>query len=147
MYSQISLSTNEVVVRLGAYNVTNTNEKGVILKNVSAIFMHPEYDAFASNCDADIAILVLSDNITFTNYIQPVHLPANVVTENMQGTVVGYSHRKKTGEVHAETPRRIIVNAVSWAECYRQDASTASYTSNRTFCGSMLVSTSENKFT
>lgn len=45
--------------------------------------------------DADIAVLVLSDNVTFTIYIQPVCMPADDVvvdsaTIDVKGTVVGW---------------------------------------------------------
>lgn len=108
----------------------------MILRNVSRSEIHPDWDATIRSRDADIAILVLDETITFTDYIQRVRLPANMTNENMQGIVVGYSQRKET--VRAETPRRIIVKAVSRSDCYRDDTPTANLTSDRTFCGGIF---------
>ncbi|KAG4071549.1 hypothetical protein HA402_011703 [Bradysia odoriphaga] len=133
--SVIELLPHEVVVRLGAYNLTNTNETGVIHRNVSDIFIHPDWDAFEKRFDADIAILVLTKNITFNGNIQPVCMPsANSVPGSMVGTVVGYGFRKNN-KIHAEIPRRVVVRAVSSSHCFRKDDAVRPYSSERTFCG------------
>ncbi|KAG4072226.1 hypothetical protein HA402_005948 [Bradysia odoriphaga] len=131
--SENVLSPHEMVVRLGSYNLTNNNETGAIQRNVSAIYIHDEWDPFGDSFDADIAILVLSKNVTFTDDIQPVCMPANGVTENIEGSVVGYVVRRST--IHAEIPRRIIVRSVNSSHCFREGNVDAAFSSNRTFCG------------
>lgn len=133
----MELLPHEVVVRLGAFNLTNTNETGVIQRNVSKIFIHPDWDSFERRFDADVAILVLSENVTFNNNIQPVCIPTTGFNGNMVGTVVGYSFRKGD-EIHAEIPRRVVVRAVSSAHCFRQDDAVRPYSSDRTFCGGTI---------
>lgn len=134
---ETALLPHEIIVRLGAYNLTKTHENGVIQKNVSAIIIHPDWNAFDVSFDADIAILVLGSNITFTDHIQPVCMPVNGVAENMSGSVVGYGVRKRS--IYAEIPTRITVNALNSSHCFREDDVVRLYSSERTFCGGMPV--------
>lgn len=134
-YSENTLLPHEIVVRLGAYNLTDTNEKGVIQRNVSEIFLHPDWDVFETNFDANIAILVLSENVTFTDDIQPVCMPADDgVIENMEGSVIAYGVGRPN--TYAKVAKRIIVRGVSISRCILEDVTIATYASNRTFCGS-----------
>lgn len=50
----------------------------MIERNVTEIHLHPEWDAYVNEYDADIAILDLNEIVTFTNYIQPICLPVDV---------------------------------------------------------------------
>ncbi|KAG4077910.1 hypothetical protein HA402_013844 [Bradysia odoriphaga] len=132
-WSEAALSPHEVVVRLGAYNLTNSNEKGVVQGNVSDIIIHDDWEPFERRFDADIAILVLSESITFTDDIQPVCMPASGVPQNIEGIVVGYGVR--INKTQAGIPRRIVVRAVNSSHCFRENGAVISFTSNRTFCG------------
>lgn len=120
-------------MRLGAYNLTDKNERGVIERNVAEIFIHPDWDVYDNKFDADIAILLLSENITFTYDIQPVCIPGDGVIENIIGTVVGWGLMENTS--YAEIPRQTSIKAISDAHCFRTDIGIAAYTSARTFCG------------
>lgn len=133
--SETELLPHQVIVRLGAYNLTKATERGVVERNVSAIFVHPDWDPFSDSFDVDITILILSSNITFTDDIQPVCMPANGVAENMAGSVVGYGVRR--GTVSAEIPKRIIVNVLNSSHCFREDDTLRTHSSERTFCGGM----------
>lgn len=116
-------------MRLGAYNLTDKNERGVIERNVAEIFIHPDWDVYDNKFDADIAILLLSENITFTYDIQPVCIPGDGVIENIIGTVVGWGLTENTS--CAEILRQIYIKAIS----FRTDIGIVAYTSARTFCG------------
>lgn len=119
-------------MRLGAYNITDRNEKGVVQRNVSDIFVHPDWDVYASTFDADIAILVLSENVTFTYDIQPVCMPAEGVKDNVEGIVVGWGLRENL--IKADIPRQTSVRAIKETHCFREGDGIAPFTSARTFC-------------
>lgn len=63
-------------------------------------------------------------------------MPGNGITENMEGSVVGYGGRDD--RAHSGIPRRIIVTAVGKQQCFRDDYAAATFSSERTFCGGML---------
>ena len=55
--------------------IANHNE---VIRSVHSIITHPDYnnDPFAN----DIALMKLSEQVTFTEYIKPVCLPSNMST-------------------------------------------------------------------
>lgn len=61
--------------------------------DVSKIHVHHDWDLYSENFDADIAILVLSQVITFNFYIQPICLPDDdVTTDDVEGRIVGWGY-------------------------------------------------------
>lgn len=127
------LSPYEAVVRLGVFNLTDGNESGAIQRNVSEIFTHPEWDVYDDTYDADIAILILSENITFTDDIQPACVPGDGIIENIDGMVVGWGLTENS--YFSEIPRQASVKAINDSHCLRADNAVAALTSSRTFCG------------
>ncbi len=127
------LTRDKVVVRLGAYNLTNIEEKGVVLRNVSNIIIHPDWNAFENSFDADIAILVLSETITFNYDIQPVCMPRDGIARNIEGVVVGWGIQENSS--YAEIPKQTSIKAIDDSHCLRDDIGISEYTSARTFCG------------
>lgn len=64
-------------------------------RNVSDIYVHPEWNIFNEEYDADLANLALSEKIQFSNYIQQVLLPADEIvidgkTIDVNGTIIGW---------------------------------------------------------
>lgn len=132
------VSPNELVAHLGAYNLTSKNETGSIRANVAQIFVNPDWEPFSKNFDADLAIVVLSLNITFTDYIRPVCVPGGSADINsgfidLKGTVVGWGSTKNG--IYEDIPRQAFVQALNDSYCYTKDNAMASYSSGRTFCG------------
>lgn len=120
----MKLSSEAVEVRLGAYNLTAENEIGVERRNVSDIFVHPNWTADGDKYEADIAILVFSEDVTLSNYIQPIYVPANDVLIkgaiiDLKGTVVGWG--LADSEIHEKFPRKTIAKALNNSLCYRED--------------------------
>lgn len=125
-------------MRLGAFNLTKKNEADSVRINVSKIFVHPEWNVYADEYDANVAILVLTYDITFTNYIRPVCLPAdNTAIDgyniNVVGNVVGWGLAEN--RAHEEIPRHADIRALNDSYCYLHDKDIVSMSSARTFCG------------
>lgn len=53
----------DIVVRLGAHNITAESEEGAENRNISEIHVHDDWHPFNNIYDADIAILVLSVDV------------------------------------------------------------------------------------
>ncbi len=137
-HSQVELSPTDVNVRLGAFNLTVENEEGSVQRNVSTIYVNPEWRQNSDKFDADVAILVLSENVTFSRYIQPICVPADdVVIEgaviDVKGIVVGWGIAEN--QTHEEIPKKIVASAIANSICYRTDPSIIRPMSSRSFCG------------
>lgn len=118
---------------LGAYNLS-IRERGVIQSDVSAIYVHPDWKVYGDKYDADIAIFTLSRIVQFTNYIQPVCMPAqNSVVSGSRGSIVGWGISDK-GKSNLEFPRRAFTNALNASYCLTSDPYIAFLSSTRTFC-------------
>lgn len=133
------LSYSDIEVRLGAYNLTVENEENVVLKNVIDIVVHPDWDVNKDEYDADVAILVLNDSVSFTKYVEPVSLPDyGVVVDsnniNISGTIVGWGVGEN--QIQEETPRQAEIRAIGDGHCYRtyRVEGILALSSERTFC-------------
>lgn len=136
--SSQKLYPDDIVVRLGAYNLTKKSEEGAVDMKVSEIHVHPDWRVYDEAFDADIAILVLNETISLTNYIQPVYLPADELiidsyTINVTGTIVGWGLAEN--RAHEEVPRQALIQTFNDSYCYRSDYGTVTLSSARTFCG------------
>ncbi|KAG4071377.1 hypothetical protein HA402_004081 [Bradysia odoriphaga] len=130
----VQLTPDEIIVRLGAYNLTDRNEKDAVDRIVAQIYVHPDWKYNDEKYDADITILVLNENLTFSDHIRPVCMPPeNFLIDGLLGTVVGWG---KTENGTAEgIPKKIEVDALNDTYCYEMDEGIASYASERSFCG------------
>lgn len=133
----MKLSSADVAVRLGAYNITEENETGAVQRNVSNIYVNPDWKPYGDKYDADLAILVLSENVTFSLFIQPICVPANDVVIDgavidLRGTVIGWGLGES--KTHEEIPKEIVARALTNSLCYRTDPGIIQSLSHRSFC-------------
>jgi len=56
-------TSNEVLVFLGRHNLKNWNEEGSLAAPVDGIYIHPDFNSQLSNYDADIAVIMLKDEV------------------------------------------------------------------------------------
>lgn len=135
-YFKHSLSPADLVVLLGAHNLTSTFEKGVKRHDVNEIHVHPDWNAFSQSYDADIAILVLSEFVTFTNYIRPVCMPTDDdIIDGATGSIVGWGLTENRTRAHLEYPKQTLTNALNASYCLTTDSYVAIFSSKRSFCG------------
>lgn len=135
-FSSISLHPNDLIVILGAYDLTSRNERGTLTRNVSKINSHPEWDEDYEKYDADLAILLLSEYVTFTDYIRPVCMPADdAVIEGATGSVVGWGLTENGTEPNIQYMKHAFTTVLNDAYCYTVDPGAAVISSERTFCG------------
>lgn len=112
------------------------NERGAVQQNVSEIYIHPDWDVYDGKYDADISIFVLSENITFTNFIRPICLPEDdVIISNVTGSIVGWGFIENGTSSHLDFPSQGVTKALNDTYCYLTDYGIAMFSSARTFCG------------
>lgn len=119
---------------IGRYNLSDSSERGSKTASVQEIILHPDWKYDNDKFDADIAIVVLSEAVAFTNKIKPVYLPSstNLAPEGL-GTVVGWGKSSVETE-YDETLNKLEMPAVNASYCYTRYPRIAEYSSHRTFC-------------
>jgi len=134
--SQSKLQAGNTIVRLGAYNLTETEEEFSVKANISKIHIHPDWDVYSEKYDADLAILVLSKNVEYTDYIKTVSLPADdAILTNATGSIVGWGLTEDSSGAHSEIPRKATTKILDPIYCLTTYPYLARISSVRTFCG------------
>lgn len=140
-----TLSSHEVVVHLGRYNLSDSNEPGAHLFYPKEIIIHPQWNASSERFDADLAILYSTVSVEFSISIQPICVSSKSFSEDksVTGIVVGWGASEHTGYVdHEEVSFYGQVVAVPTIDCFLNDYLFAKVSSNRTFCAGGLITNS-----
>lgn len=81
-----------MVVLVGKYNLEVLVEKRSFSADVAEIRVHPDWIWHDVKYDADLAILVLAENVEFSMYVQPVCLPSSASIDRVFDGFVVNSH-------------------------------------------------------
>lgn len=66
-------------------------EVGARQREVKEVYIHPDWSVYRDSYDSDIAILFLSESVTFTKYIGPVCVPTgDDIVDGASGSTVGW---------------------------------------------------------
>lgn len=131
--------SHEIVVYLGRYNIKKwISEEGSQMMESSMAVIHPDYmKGKGVSFDADIAIIVLTKQVKFNEFIRPICLwTESSDVENIVGkvgTVIGWGS-DENGQVLTNKPRKVLSPIVSDSICLRSSETFRYITSNRTFC-------------
>lgn len=74
-----------------------------------------------SDFDGDIAVVKLSDSITFNNYIRPVFLGSERISHTRNGIVAVWGYHDDSERI-SNLPRKVELPIVSDRECFRKDS-------------------------
>ena len=115
--------------------MNKSDELGVIRVQISSIKLHNDWNSQKETYDADIAILRLTNTISFTNYIQPACLPSsNFNPFEIDGTVVGYGFSDDTKGDHEMRPKFVEISSITQEDCLIGRDVIARISSKRMFC-------------
>lgn len=132
------LFPGDIEVLLGAYNLSACDDD-VVRRNVAVIKIHPDWNVNADKFDADVAILVLSENVTFTTHIGPISLPAVGVvvdpstTIDINGTIVGWGATENSSH-GSDIPRHAAIRTYNNSYCFLTDNEALRISSKNSFC-------------
>ncbi|XP_055308234.1 serine protease gd-like [Sitodiplosis mosellana] len=131
----------EVVLYLGRYSLIDWSEVGSIATNVDQIIIHTDYKRQRESFDADIAILVMTKQIEFNEFVRPACLWPGTVgiqeIEGKNGVVVGWG-KDGTDRVVSNIPKKVNLPIVNSITCVQTSESLSKAVSNRTFCAGTL---------
>lgn len=133
---------SDIVLWLGRHNLGNWNEAGAISSNVERVMVHPDFRRYSSESyDADIAILIMQRQVTYTQYVRPICLwPTRddiTIIEGSSGTVVGWGE-DNTGNPVSNVPNKVELPIVNSLTCVQTSSVLLQLISNRTFCAGSL---------
>ncbi|XP_063708974.1 transmembrane protease serine 9-like [Culicoides brevitarsis] len=128
------LSKSEIVLHVGRFDIDDWAEGDYAIPKIKDIICHPDYKQYVqTSYDADIALITLFREITFTPFVRSIclwnskqHFSSNT------GTIVGWG-RDESGEP-TSTPNKLEMPIVSDKTCLSSDLTYKYLTSNRTFC-------------
>jgi secreted trypsin-like serine protease len=99
------MNPGSLIVVAGLHEQLNTNTGRTQIRIVSRIFMHEQYN---SRTEAnDIAILRLSQPVTFNNYVSPICLPGPDPQESQPVTTIGW------GTIYQDGPLSNVLREVT----------------------------------
>ncbi|XP_026847142.1 serine protease gd isoform X1 [Drosophila persimilis] len=156
-------TANEVLVFLGRHNLKNWNEEGSLAAPVDGIYIHPDFNSQLSSYDADIAVVILKDEVSrFNTFIRPACLwSGSSKTEYIvgeHGIVIGWSFdrsnatQQQSSQLHqgegkkatdTSTPKVVKAPIVANGVCFKANAHFRSLSSNRTFCAGIQLESKE----
>jgi len=115
------------LVRLGAYNLSDTSERGRVSMELSELHVHPKYTRNWNNSWYDIALMKLKEPIEFTDHISPICLPAVQDELPLAGTntyIIGWGNTKvPPAYAPSDTLKQVTVPLVSQAVCKAKNPS------------------------
>lgn len=135
-----SHQSHEILLYFGHYNRSDWNEIGSMRSRVAEIHIHPDYrkqmNALAK--DADLAVLIAKEPITFNEFIRPVCLWSaersnEDDTVDEIGAIVGWG-RNAFNRLASAYPRKVELPIVDVNVCMAASKRLAGALSNRTFC-------------
>jgi secreted trypsin-like serine protease len=119
---------------IGKYDL-KANESGATRGTFNSIRIHPDWDVNNTRYDADIAVLVLKDQIIYGPFIQPACLPAPTTNVfNTRGTIVGYGASETFITTNENRPKFVKIPSVDNEKCLFEHLSFHFFGSYRSFC-------------
>ena len=124
------------MVILGGHNLDNAMEVGRVSTGVKSIKIHRDWNPRVEKFDADIAVLILEDEIDFNYYIQPVCMTriGKDILSYTEGIIVGFG-KSEDSKSHQNVPMKANTPIRTASECYEEFPNLVNISTQRTFCG------------
>ena len=124
----------DTFILFGAYDLSEQYQTGTFSESPTDVFIHPDWNPSNQRYDADIAALLMEDDILYTKYIRPICLPQSDLTAK-EGYVTGWGESEDTSKVHENIPKEIKIPIHANEFCFLESAEFTKISSPRTFCG------------
>lgn len=123
----------EIVLKLGRFDLSQKYEKGSIISFVSDIFIHPNWKNWTKNYDSDIAVMILEEKVQITDTVIPICLWEKSDERKANGIIVGWGKSEGPAD-HENKPRELELSILSNENCYQKYSFFALIGSTNTFC-------------
>lgn len=106
-----------------------------ISKPVTKIVLHEDWNPGTLTFDADLAVLVLEEEILFSKYLKPVCLWCSHHDKTVkEGIVAGWGESEDASREFEPLPRQLKVPIHTNEDCFLDHKQLVSISSRRTFC-------------
>ncbi|XP_070502071.1 serine protease gd-like [Chironomus tepperi] len=126
----------DITVILGAQQLNKLAEVGRSISGVDKIYIHADWNPQKEKYDADIAVLILAQEVEFSHYIQPACLAKrnNDLKKLNDGIIVGFG-KSESSASHENEPRKATTPIVKTVDCLKKFPDLGNIATYRTFCG------------
>ena len=126
--------TRDISVLFGIHDLRAQTQNGVYSDSPQEIFVHPSWNPYTSNFDADIAAMIFEDEIPMTRLIRPICL-SNRDLDFTEGWVTGWGKSEDATKIHENIPKELKTPIWENDYCFLQANQITALASMRTFCG------------
>lgn len=120
------LKPHEVSCTLGKFDLSDRKDDELVNSLVFDIYAHPDWNNAKDSNDADIAVVLLMDAITFSETIQPVCLPTQSFEPEVGSVVIWTDNAIK--------PTKVETTVIDALLCQREFERRSTESENQTFC-------------
>lgn len=117
---------------LGAFDFSDQLETGRIICDIVRATMHDDWNPSILEFDGDIAMLELTKDVNFNEFIQPICLVDESLLNINDGVVVGWGLINAT--VLPDIPRKLEIPIVTNVQCLRKDRGLVRVIWDESFC-------------
>lgn len=97
------------------------------------IKIHDDWNPNVERYDADIAVLILDEDVHFSRYISPICIWNSTAYPDVhEGFIAGWGRSDE--ETHGNTPRELKAPIIDNEDCFLSNTRIAEISSRRTFC-------------
>lgn len=118
---------------LGAHNISKRIEPGRNNVAVKTIKVHDKWNPSTVEFEGDLAMLKLSNPVTFTEFIKPVCIADRQTSTITNGVVIGWGVSDDTN-IPSNIPRKIVIPILQNLDCLKKNRGLLSIISNDLFC-------------
>jgi len=124
-----------VIVLLGFHDLSNSIEIGRASCAVQGIHIHPDWNPYTISYDADIAVLMLDQDVAFNNYIQPICMTSTDprIADSTEGFVIGNGKSGQDNH-HENIPKFLKMPIQTNRNCTEKDSTFQGLLTGRAFC-------------
>lgn len=123
----------DILLMFGAYNL---NEKsGAQFRTPSEIILHDDWNPFVETYDADIALLIMDNEVLLSKLITPICIWDSAKDPKTQSGITAGWGKANSEASHEMIPKQLSVPIKSQEDCLFSNAAFQKLASKRTFCG------------
>lgn len=115
--------------------MSNPYQPGTVSVSPLQIIVHPHWNPFVTRFDADLAIILLENELNFASNIVPACMMSLGRDAGVkEGVIVGYGQSEDKTKTHETLPRVLKIPIKDNEECFLDNYEFAKIGSKRTFC-------------
>lgn len=127
------MRTRDILLLFGAYDLNDLWQAGSLPGSPSEIFIHPDWNPFNRRYDADIAAIIMDDEVPYTKFIRPICL-STLEVNSEKGFVAGWGQSADTSKNHENIPQHIKISIHNNEFCFLESNEFVAIASRRTVC-------------